>query len=154
MKKLIILTGASFTLFTTSCATIVSGSKQSVKIDSTPNKATIFINDVEVGKTPFEARLERKKDHNIVISLEGYKPYETKLTRKFNAWYLGNILFGGIIGLIVDPSTGAIYNLTPNEINAQMEEGVAFKKSKEGIFIAVSLKVDKNWNKIGQLEQL
>ena len=50
--------------------------------------------------------------------------------QKFNAWYLGNILFGGIIGLVIDPITGAIYNLTPKQINAQLAQGTAFKTSK------------------------
>ena len=88
------------------------------------------------------------------IRLEGYEQYKTKLTKQFNAWYIGNIVFGGIIGLVVDPITGAIYKLTPNEINAQLQQGTVFKSSKKEVYIAVSLKVDKNWQKVGQLEKL
>lgn len=154
MKKSILTIGIITSSLLTSCATIVSGSKQTVKFNSTPSEAKIFINEVEVGKTPFETKLERKKEHSIVIKLDGYKPYQTTLTRKFNAWYLGNILFGGIIGLIIDPITGAMYNLTPEEINAQLENGTAFKSTKDGVFIAVNLQVDKNWKKVGQLEKL
>lgn len=64
------------------------------------------------------------------------------------------LFFGGIIGLVVDPITGAIYKLTPNEINAQLQQGTVFKSSKKEVYIAVSLKVDKNWQKVGQLEKL
>ena len=117
MKKSILTIGIITSSLLTSCATIVSGSKQTVKFNSTPSEAKIFINEVEVGKTPFETKLERKKEHSIVIKLDGYKPYQTTLTRKFNAWYLGNILFGGIIGLIIDPITGAMYNLTPEKFS-------------------------------------
>ncbi|MBY0066916.1 PEGA domain-containing protein [Empedobacter falsenii] len=154
MRKLSFLVGLTAVLMTTSCATIISGSKQTVKFASTPSEATIFIDEVEVGKTPFETKLERKKEYAVMIKLDGYLPYETKLTKKFNAWYLGNIAFGGIIGLIIDPITGAMYNLTPKELNAQLEQGTAFKTDKSGVYVAVSLKVDKNWKKVGQLEKL
>lgn len=155
MKKQIFILGIVTTLLSfTSCATIVSGSKQTVKFESTPSEAKVFINEVEVGKTPFETKLERKKEHAIVIKLDGYKPYEVLLTKKFNAWYLGNILFGGIVGLIVDPITGAMYNLTPEQVNANLEKGTAFKSNDNGIYIAVSLDIDKNWKKVGQLEKL
>ncbi|OPB88536.1 PEGA domain-containing protein [Elizabethkingia ursingii] len=150
------LTLAFLTLFltTTSCATIISGSKQTVNFTSTPSEATVYIDEVEVGKTPFEKKLERKREYNVMIKLDGYQPFETRLTKKFNAWYLGNILFGGFIGLVIDPITGAIYNLTPKQIDAQLTNGTAFKTSKNGVNIAVSLKVDKDWEKIGQLVKL
>jgi hypothetical protein len=137
-----------------SCATIVSGSKQLVKFTSNPSSASIFIDEVEVGKTPFEIKLERKKEHHIMIKLDGYKTYETNLTKKFNAWYIGNIAFGGFIGLIIDPITGAMYKLTPTEISAEMQKGVAFKSSKNNIYIAIALEIDSNWEKIGHLEKI
>lgn len=153
MKKTIILSSLAFTLLTTSCATIVSGSKQNVKFSSNPSTATIFIDEVEVGKTPFEIRLERKNEHSVMIKLEGYQTFETRLTKKFNGWYIGNILFGGIIGLIIDPITGAMYNLSPSEINAEMNKGTAFKSNKNDIYIAVALNIDPTWKKVGQLEK-
>lgn len=154
MRKLSFILGVITILVTTSCATIISGSKQTVKFASNPSEATVFIDEVEVGKTPYETKLERKREYAVTIKLDGYQPYETKLTKKFNAWYLGNIVFGGIIGLIIDPITGAMYNLTPKELNAQLEQGTTFKTSKDGVYIAVSLKVDENWKKVGQLEKL
>lgn len=68
-----------------SCATIVSGSKQVVKFYSTPSAATVIIDGVERGKTSFETKLKRAEEHTVVIKLEGFKTYDTKLTRKFNA---------------------------------------------------------------------
>ena len=154
MKKTIMLLGVASLFFLSSCATIVSGSRQTVKFDSTPINAIVFIDETEVGKTPFETKLGRKREYEVEIRLEGYEPYKTKLTKQFNAWYIGNIVFGGIIGLVVDPITGAIYKLTLNEINAQLQQGTVFKSSKKEVYIAVSLKVDKNWQKVGQLEKL
>jgi hypothetical protein len=44
------------------------------------------------------------------------------LTKKFNAWYLGNIIFGGLIGIVIDPITGAIYELSPDQVNAHFNK--------------------------------
>ncbi|HEY5968354.1 MAG TPA: hypothetical protein VIU35_10260, partial [Chitinophagaceae bacterium] len=36
---------------------------------------------------------------------------------KLNGWYFGNLLIGGLIGLlIVDPATGAMYRLESKDI--------------------------------------
>ena len=62
MKKSIITCSLALTLLLSSCATIMSGSKQNVKFASNPSSATIFIDEVEVGKTPFEMKLARKSN--------------------------------------------------------------------------------------------
>lgn len=154
MRKSIISSSLALTLLLSSCATIVSGSRQKVKFSSNPSAATVLIDEVEVGKTPFEMKLTRKSEHSVMIKLDGYQTYETKLTKKFNAWYIGNILFGGLIGIIVDPITGAIYNLSSNDINAQMNKGTAFKSNGKDIYIAVAMNIDPSWKKIGQLEKV
>ncbi len=153
MKKTIISCSLALTLLFSSCATIISGSRQNVKFSSNPSSASIFIDEVEVGKTPFEIKLARKSEHSVMIKLEGYQTYETKLTKKFNAWYIGNILFGGLIGIIIDPITGAIYNLSPEQINAQMNKGTAFKSNGKDVYVSVALNVDPSWKKVGQLEK-
>lgn len=154
MKKTIISCSLALTLLFSSCATIVSGSKQNIKFSSNPSSASIFIDEVEVGKTPFEIKLARKSEHSVMIKLDGYQTYQTNLTKQFNAWYIGNIFIGGLIGLIVDPITGAIYNLSPNEINAQMNAGTVFNLNKKDVYIAVALNIDPNWKKVGQLEKV
>ena len=152
MRKLFITLLGSIML--TSCATIVSGTSQKINFNSNPSNATVYINEMEMGKTPFETKLERKKDHYVTIKLDGYKPFETKITRSFNPWYLGNAVFGGLIGIIIDPITGAIFRLTPNQVNAQLQQGVTFSKSsKSDIYIAVSLEKDPTWKMIGKLEK-
>lgn len=139
-------------LFMSSCATIFSGSKQKIKINSTPSEAIVVIDSAEVGKTPFQTKLKRNKKHLVQIELEGYQPYEVTLTRKFNAWYLGNILIGGAVGIIVDSVTGAMFYLSPKEIEAELQSGTVLKKDKGGeIYIGVALTPNPEWQQIGQL---
>ena len=154
MKNTFKILPLAFLLFLQSCATIISGSRQNIQFNSNPANAIVFINEVEVGKTPFEKNLKRNQEYNVMIELEGYEPYETKLTKKFNEWYIGNIIFGGLIGLVVDPITGAIYKLTPKELNARMSQDnsdVVFKENGKDINISVSLNIDPEWEQVGQL---
>ncbi|WP_284653127.1 PEGA domain-containing protein [Flavobacterium terrisoli] len=154
MKAKIITLSIISCLLLSSCATIVSGSKQTVTFTSNPSQANVSINGLNVGKTPFETKLKRKtKEHKIVIQLDGYKPFETTLKRKFNAWYVGNLAFGGLIGLIVDPLTGAIFKLTPDQVNAELAKGITMKDNGNDIYIGVALTIDPTWEKIGTLTQ-
>ncbi len=144
---------ASVVLFT-SCATIVSGSRQAVEITSEPTAAKVYINEIEIGDTPVQKNLKRNQEYQLVLKLDGYKTYETKLKRKFNAWYVGNILFGGVIGLIVDPITGAIYQLKPEEIDGTLKPGTTYTKIEGKLFIKVSMQVSSDAQKVGQLEKV
>ncbi len=88
------------------------------------------------------------------IELPGYLLYETKLTRKVDGWIAGNIIFGGIIGLAVDAITGGMYKLTPDQIQAELRNRtVSLKQLKNGMYIAVVLKPNDGWQKVGQLEK-
>jgi hypothetical protein len=154
MKKVQTLIYIALPFCIASCATIVSGSKQTVRFTSNPLHATILIDSFEVGKTPFESRLARNQKHSIVIKLDGYQDFELQMTRKFNGWYIGNIVFGGLIGLIVDPLTGAICTLSPSEVRAQLSKGTVITKTKDDIYIAVSLTKNPDAIKVGQLTKV
>lgn len=140
-------------IFFTSCATIISGSRQTVRISSEPTSATVYINEIEIGNTPVEKDLKRNQEYQLVLKLDGYKPYNTKLERKFNAWYIGNVVFGGAIGLIVDPITGAMYQLKPEQINGNLKNGTTIKTESGDIFVTISMEVDQGLAKVGQLER-
>lgn len=144
----------SFTLFLTSCATIISGSRQNVEIASEPTSAKVYINEIEVGNTPVQKNLKRNQEYNLVLKMDGYEPYETKLERKFNAWYIGNIAFGGLIGIIIDPITGAINKLKPEEIDGSPKSGTTYRTENGTLFIKISMDASSKAEKVGQLKKL
>jgi hypothetical protein len=163
MRKLKILVSIVLIgLMAYGCATIISGSKQEMNITSSPSNAKVTINGKSVGTTPVSKDIKRKKDNvSIKIELEGYETYTTTLNRKFNAWYLGNLVFGGLIGIIVDPITGAIYKLSPEEVNANLKkqeketQEIGFNSSNR-IFIKLARKGNapkKEWEKVGEMER-
>ncbi|MFP5439267.1 MAG: PEGA domain-containing protein [Bacteroidia bacterium] len=153
MKKMYLVPVMGMMLLVSSCATIVSGSKQEVKFTSSPANADIVVDGNFEARTPATVKLVRKKAHTVVIRLTGYKDYEVKLERKFNAWYIGNIGFGGIIGLIVDPITGAMYKLTPKEVKAELGQATTYKDGDIHVQVALQPE-DTKLEKIGQLERL
>jgi PEGA domain len=143
-----------FCLFFTGCATIIHGSKQQVAIISDPRKARIEIDGIALGQTPYVARLTRGNNHLVKIELEGYLPYEMKLKSKLDGWFFGNIVLGGLIGIVIDVATGSMYRLSPKDVTTQLNSSLAeVKKTREGIYLSVVLKPDSKWDKIGQLEK-
>ncbi len=108
-------------LFQNGCASIISRSEQDVQIRSNPAEASVEIDGMRYGSTPVMAKLKRKSRHEVKVSKEGFHP-ETRLTgRGFNWWFMGNIILGGIIGIIIDFATGAVYSVKPDEINISLE---------------------------------
>ncbi len=55
--------------------------------------------------------------------MDGYESKIIPINCSINGWYFGNIIFGGLIGLIiVDPATGAMYRLDLENINETLEK--------------------------------
>jgi hypothetical protein len=111
----------------------VDGGRRKVSIDSNPTGAQVTIYNKHgekesVNTTPFLARLDRHsgyfsgEEYRLVFELAGYQKAEATVKSSVNPWYIGNIIFGGLIGLvIVDPVTGAMWTLKPNTVVAQLE---------------------------------
>jgi len=107
------------------CASIIHGTKQTVRFQTTPTECTVDVTDA-LGTnygyctTPCSMELKRKREYKVSISKEGYETAELTIERKSDGWIWGNILFGGIIGIIVDFSNGAAYKLSPDELTASL----------------------------------
>ena len=53
--------------------------------------------------------------YQVEFTKKGAPMQTVPLTADIDGWYFGNILFGGLIGmLIVDPATGAMWKLPEN----------------------------------------
>jgi uncharacterized protein YceK len=111
------------------CATIMTGTKQEIKIASVPEAASVRIERLESsgkkvsewdGITPATVILSRKNVYLVTISLDGYERAEIPIEKDINNWEWGNFVFGFIIGLYIDYWTGAANNLVPYEINVKL----------------------------------
>jgi PEGA domain len=134
------------------CATIMHGTNQDVGLSSSPTNARVTVNNKPVGNTPVVAKLSRKDNHIVRFELEGYQPFEATLTRRTSGWVWGNIVFGGLIGLAVDAMSGGLYKLTPEQIAGTMLSATA-ALTPDGLYIAVVLQAEPEWQKIGELDR-
>ena len=82
---------------------------------------------VSKAKTPYTASLSRdngffrKATYNVKVSKENYLTQDQEIKSGLNGWYWGNIVFGGLIGmLIVDPATGAMWKISEEKINVKL----------------------------------
>jgi hypothetical protein len=132
------------------CATIMQGTKQQVAISSTPTGASVRVDTASFGTTPVTVELRRKDKHIIQITMDGYQPFELTTSRSTSGWVWGNIVFGGIIGLVVDASTGGMYKLKPEEVQATLANGVAeVTRDKDVLYIGIVLEAQPGWERIG-----
>jgi hypothetical protein len=145
----------SLGLFSTSCGLIVNGKFQKVNFYSSPIGAEVIVDGTNRGKSPILVDLARSSSHNVQIKLEGFQPFDLVLERKVSGWVWGNILFGGIIGLIVDASTGGMYKLTPEQVEASLKASprAVSQANGNGMIIALTLTPDPGWQKVGQLSR-
>jgi len=114
-------TALAAALLATGCATIVSESTWPITIHTAPPGATVAVTKsdgtpVASGMTPLQVHLDSgdgyfgRASYQIVATQPSGVKSTATLTSHFNGWYIGNLVFGGLIGfLIVDPLTGAMY---------------------------------------------
>lgn len=111
---------------------IVSKSNWPLIINSNPLGAKIVITDktgkaVYSGNTPALVKLKSetsyfvKQSYILKISMDGYETKNIPLECSLNAWYFGNLLLGGFLGMmVIDPLTGAMYSLDDEFINEML----------------------------------
>jgi hypothetical protein len=121
-KTLSILTTIAYLITFSGCASIVSGKSADLTVHSNPGSASVYIDDMPIGKTPLVTDVKRKKEHEIKITKEGYEEYVITTKRGCNWWILGDFALLSILGLIIDLATGAAYSVKPDEINVQLKE--------------------------------
>jgi hypothetical protein len=55
-----------------------------------------------------------------VFRKDGYEDTYYTIDKHISGWVWGNILIGGIIGLVIDDMTGGAYKLVPTEVNVTL----------------------------------
>lgn len=153
MKKQMLTAAAlAAVLSLNACATIMNGKQQDVAFTSTPGGATVFVDGQNMGVTPTSLSLARKDSHVVRLDLAGYQPYEMTLERGVSGWVWGNLLFGGLIGLVVDVTTGSMYKLKPEQVNGTLVSRQALLSGQTVIQVELVVSADPSWEKVGQLE--
>jgi hypothetical protein len=114
------------------CASIFNGQTQAVTIRSAPDGAGFSVTNragekIHTGTTPVTLTLKRgagyfkSETYTVLLSKTGFADKEVTITGSVSGWYIGNILFGGLIGMLaVDPITGGMY-IFPESVSGTLE---------------------------------
>jgi len=116
-SKLFVLLGAS--LLCGGCATLTTSSSQTVTVQTDPPGAICqFMRDRAVvgivNPTPGTLLVSKSRlDMTIRCDKDGYLEATGAVGSRFQAMTFGNILFGGLVGVVVDASSGAMNKYEP-----------------------------------------
>lgn len=126
------LIGLAILALTPGCASIVSKSSYPVTFSSNPSEAEITVTNCKgrlyaTGVTPLTLTLKSgsdfftREEYSVTFSKTGYETMTVPVTFSIDGWYFGNILLGGLIGmLIVDPATGAMWKVDMEYYNVTL----------------------------------
>ena len=97
-----------FILNITSCATILSGTKDRIYFTTNIPGAKVLIDGIEICKTPCNDNIVRKVgDSQVEFKLEGYETRVINLSKSLNIMSILN--FGNLLGWGIDIVTGAVF---------------------------------------------
>ena len=124
------------------CASIISKSSYPVTISSSASQAYFVVTDktgkaVHSGQTPATVTLKSgagyfsSASYTVTMKKIGFEDKVISIESSMDGWYIANILFGGLIGMLaVDPATGAMWKL-PETADGSLDESKLAAKDKE-----------------------
>jgi len=104
------------------CATILHGSTDSVNFTSEPSGASIYVDGISLGKTPFQTNLKSNKTYNIEFRLDGFINRNVVLNNSVGGGYIVLDVLFGLFPVIIDAATGNWYSLDLDHVHATMEK--------------------------------
>jgi len=120
MKRIFNVAAVSATLLLSSCATIFTGTTQTVQINSNPPAAAIEVDGVKTGVTPMAVPLKKGfTGQTISLKLDGYETKTFQPQTTFNPVAILNVI--GVFGFAIDAATGAIMKYDPKVYEFTLE---------------------------------
>ena len=97
------------------CGTMFGGTREIITATSAPDVARITTSP-ESGSftTPASMSLERKHSYTLTFTKDGYEPATFQINKKLRGGIVVlDVLFTGLLGVIIDATTGGWYTLQP-----------------------------------------
>lgn len=109
----------SVLLIFSSCATVMTGGTKKVRVKDVPERATVYYNGQALKKTT--AKVSRKDPGVITVKQKGCEDQVIDLDRKISVGYIVADVCFGVVPLLIDLATGAIYKPTYSKIHYRPE---------------------------------
>lgn len=108
-------------LFTTSCGTLFTGTKDTISFNSNPKGAKVYIDGIEVCKTPCTVKVKRSLSDKLTeIKLDGYQTRVITLDKEFNIVSVLNLT--NLIGWAIDAVTGSVMKYDRKSYDIELEK--------------------------------
>ncbi len=110
---------AGLLMLASGCATITKGTSQTVTVDTDPGGAICRLTRDDkplavVNPTPGSISIGKSSGViAIACTKDGFQESAGSLASEFQAMTFGNVLFGGLIGVVVDSASGATHEYPP-----------------------------------------
>lgn len=112
---------ALFVISLSGCATILNGTSQKIQVSSEPAGTIIQVDGKDSYVTPAKLRLERRHDHVLLFTKEGYENQTVRLTHVLSEAVCGNLFLCGPLGWVFDIFAGTQYKLIPNPVKVELK---------------------------------
>ena len=120
MKKIIMkLSIVSVLIICTSCATVISGTKQTITFESSPSGATVYLDGEPMGVTPFTEKLKKNKYSSFRVELDGYKTVSRSIGKDVDLVALLSVFWD--LGT-TDLATGSAWKYDKNSYYIELQE--------------------------------
>lgn len=107
-----------------SCASVTRGTTAQVQINSNPPEAQARTSMGHTCITPCTLQFSRRDEFTVLFAKPGFHSTEiavrTQVAGSGAAGFAGNIILGGVVGMVVDASTGATLEHVPNPVSATL----------------------------------
>jgi hypothetical protein len=122
------------------CGAIFKGSSQDISIQSAPAGATVTGSPgFGTLTTPTTVKLSRNSNYEMSFSKEGYNSTSVGIRKSADGGIIVlDVLFTGLIGVVIDAATGSWNNLKPETVNAVLEKEETGMLGPDKIEITVS----------------
>lgn len=108
-------------LYISGCASMFGDNTRTVKVNSKPSGANVYLNGINYGVTPTSINLPNYlyTDHTIIVKKSGYQDKGVLINGKFQPVGLLNFIF--LPGFVVDAATGNALKVDPNQLNLDVD---------------------------------
>jgi len=108
------------------CATVTRGTSTDFKVATAPPGASVKTSTgFSCAPTPCQMKLPRKTPFDATVSLDGYQSQtiavRSEVSGAGTAGFVGNAVAGGLIGMAVDGTDGAMNDLRPNPLTVTLQ---------------------------------
>jgi hypothetical protein len=108
------------------CATVTRGTTEAFTVETVPSGAAVRTTiGYACDATPCTWKMPRKSEFTATITKPGFKTVSTQVVHTTAgagaAGMAGNVIIGGLPGIVIDAATGSTQDLKPNPLHVVLE---------------------------------